>query len=437
MPVYWRQLLGGLGHRVEPNTVPLNGLQLMRRGPVEAVMRAQDRVVGMSRRVICSAGLRGSETFRAPSTDPTAVAGTHPTTTARRMIAAGSVDLTPGCFLRAWAVVVPSGETQISGTTPGGAQGSIEFDCSWTDRDGTTITTSHSQPLPSSTATYGAEPAQMWLGMFAYELTIAPPDLGDVAELRRWSRHVNVEVLVYAVAGARPVDVVVFEQPGAVAFEADDDGEEWCSHLYAPGTPANATLPLLAPWQRHSETSPDGDPRGGTLHMLDVHHAQHSRLGPVIMSWSGASESDGSERARVTSTTFTEVAGGGSTSFDLDEPGLGVGTGGHARRHSSNSTHVLRGRVAAIPVIVRVYASADVGDGVLRVHTRADSYIDVAIPQGSAAWHTAAGWLEVGINPDDTAELRGQMLARSFDNPDADVEVFGVVVHYGGYTPAS
>lgn len=435
MPVYWRHILSGVGQRVEPGVAPLNGGQLMRRFPVEAVMRAQDRVVGMSRRVVCSAGLRGSETFYAPSTDPTASAGTHPSPTGRRLIAAGSADLTPGCVLRAWVTAVPSGETQLSGTTPGGAQGTVEFECRWTDRDGVTVTTSHVQALPGSAAANGAEPTQMWLGLFSFDMTIAPPDLGDVAQLRRWSRHINVEVLVYAGAAARPVDVVVFERPGAIAFEADD--EQWCSHLFAPMTPAGATLPLVAPWQRFSETSPDGDPRGGTLHLLDVHHAQHLRLGPVLMSWSGASESDGSEDVRLTADTWTELAGGGSTAFDLSEPGLGAGTGGHARRHSSNSAFVLRGRVAAIPVLVRVYAGAREGDGAVRVYTREDSYIDIAIPEGAASWHVAAGWLEVGINPDDTRAIRGQLFGRASSNADADLEVYGVVVHYGGYTPAS
>lgn len=432
MARYWKQSLAGLGHQVEPSIEPLNGMQLMRAAPVEAVFRAQDYVVGRSRRIVATGGLRASETWRTPDTDPTAAPSTHPTPTTRRRIGGGAVDLTPGCFLRLWALVVPSGQTQLTGTTPGGPQGRIEVDCAWTDRSGATVNTTHTVVLPASGEEYGAEPDAMWQSLYARTIAeITPPGLLPTDTLQRWCQHVHVAVALYAVGGARVVDAVVFEYPLDAAMEADDDGELWCSHLYGSGAPAGGAQPLAYPYQRLSETTPDGDPRGGTLHAMDVHHAQHQRLGPVLFTWSAALESSGAE-STTQGSGFVALEGGGSTSFDLTEPGLACGCGGYARRQSDNSEFVLRDRVAAIPVLVRVYGNAANNPGTVRVMTRSDSFIDVDLPvSGSPAWHTAYGWLEVGITPDHTAHALVQPLHEL-------TTVYSVTVYYaGGYVPAA
>lgn len=440
--VYFRQNIAALGHHVAPPVAPLNGLQLMRGSRAEAVMRAQDHVVGLSRRIVASGGLRGCSTWRTPDTDPT-LGSTHPTPNERRVIGAGAVDLTPGCFLRAWVLYVPSGETWIDmpigmPDQAGGPQGRLEVECVWTDRDGTQVTTTSTTILEGSDLTYGAEPSTMWSNLYAEAVVdIHPPGLLPTDELARWCRHVNVSAVLYAVGGARVVDAVLFEHPHAIALEADDSASLWCSHLYGVGSPAGPSQPLAFPYQRFSETTPDGNPRGGTWMLADVHHAQHQRLGPVLFSWSAAVESSGSQAFTTTSTTLTALNGGGSTSFDLDEPGLAVGTGGYARRHASNSPFVLRDGVAAIPVIVRVLASSGVASSVVRAMTRWDSYIDVTIATGSTAWHRAQGWLEVGINPDDSARLVAQLFGRHTTGGINSLSVYAITVHYaGGYVPA-
>lgn len=438
MAKFWRQDLAGLGHHIKPVIEPLNPLQLMRRGPVEAIMRAQDQVVTMSRRIVASGGMRGSLEFLTPDTNPASMAGTHQGPDERRSIGAGSVDLTPGCFLRLWATLVPSGETQITGTTPGGPVGQIEVEVVWTDEAGLTVTTSDVVGLPASPAVFGAQPAVMWDEIHRRSIIdITPPGLADTSELRRWCRGANVQVEIFAIGGARVVDAVVFEQPSDVAFEADDSGDGWTSHLYGPETPGGPAQPLQYPWQRFSETTPDGDPRGGTLHLLDVHHAQHQRLGPVLFSWSAAQESTGDESVTVTGTSFVELAGGGATTTDLDEPGLCCGTGGYARRQSSNSVFVLDDRVAVIPVVVRAIASANIADGVVRVMTRSDSFIDLTVPSGASALASTYGWLEVGINPDDSARTVPQLFGVAGGGGAINLVVKSVTVHYaGGYVPA-
>jgi hypothetical protein len=431
MAKYFKQRLDGLGNGVSPPVESLNGLQLLRRGPVEAMLRAQDHVPALSRRLVASGGLRGSETWFTPDTDPEALAGTHPQPTTRRLIGAGCVDLTPGCMLRAWVCAVPSGETQISpiNADASGAQGRCEVDVIWTDATGATVTTTHGVQLPASEEQYGAEPSPMFANLYEYELHIKPPGTHQVAELRRWCQHVNVDVRIYAVGGARIVDANVHEYPNAVAFEADDAGSQWTSHVYAGFRPNGPAAGLSHPYQRFSETSPDGDPRGGTWHVSDVHHAQMARLGPILFSWCAARESDGSEDVTTASASLVALEGGGSTTFDLTEPGLPCGTGGYARRQSSNSAYVLRGRVAAIPVIVRVLARSSTSNGTVRVQTRYDSYIDVSIPDNTLNWKCTNEWLEVGITPDDTSALLVQLWhLRS--------TVAAVTVHYaGGYTP--
>lgn len=431
MAVYWKQIVDGLGQHVEPTVEPLNPLQLMTRGPVEAVMRAQDYVAAISRRIVCAGGVGSSESWRTPDADPEDTGGTHPTPTTRRRIAAGSCDLTPGCFLKLLAVAVPSGQTQITGTTPGGAQGRIEVDVTWTDSTGT-VSTTHGVQLQASAATYGAAPSVWWEGLYAYSLAeIVPTVLVNTGTLRRWCQHVHVDVEVFAVAGARVIDAVVFEDPTAVAFEADDDGEQWTSHLLGGGSPDGPGLPLTYPFQRFSETTPDGDPRGGTLHLLDVHHGQHSRLGPILFSWSGHEESTGTEYATVSSTSYSPIDGGGATTYDRTEPGVHVGTGGYARRVSANSRHVLRNRRTAIPVIVRVLASSSSGVSEVRVQTEDWSFIDVTVATGGMAWHVAAGWLEVGTTPDQ--ERITALLARN--SIGSNVLIAAVCVHKAGYVP--
>ncbi len=439
MAKYFKQrLTGEAGFGVSPPIEPLNGLQPMRRSPVEAIFRAQDRVVTMGRRVVAEGGLRGSETFFTPDSDPTSMVGTHPAPTDRRLIAGGSIDLTPGSFFRASVVSVPSGETQLTGTTTaGGASGSIDIDIVWTDQDTGSVSTSHTIPLQSSGEVHGAEPDNMF-SQLRQVLTdyLTPGGVTDPVELRRWSRRANARVLVYAVGGARPVDVCVWEEPYATAMEADDDGEEFCSHFYADGTPGGTRSPLLYPWQRASETTPDGNPRAGTLHAMDVHHGQQRYLGPVLFSWCGARESDGSEGVSITSNSLVSVLGSGQTTFDITEPGLPVGTGGYARRLSSNGPYVLRDRVAAIPVFIRVYATVSAATGTIRVMTREDSYIDMTIPVGGPSWHLAYGWLEVGINPDDIASTLAQLFAMVGVGGTFTVHV--VTLHYaGGYSPAA
>lgn len=444
MAKYFTQQLTNLsGTATKPPVAPLNGLQPMSRARVEAVIRAQDIVPTLGRGIICTWGLRGSETFFVPDTNPALVVNSHPAPTDRRLVSAGSVDLSPGSMLRAWVVAVPSGETQLPGPIAGGASGSIEIDVTWIDQDGGSETSTTAIPIPGSNRQYGAQPTNMWNELHFYDTgTFRPAGALETTERRRWCRGATVQVLVYAVGGARPVDGCVFQEPDVMALEADDDPEYWTSHLYAQPTPKSPGGPLLYPWQRFNETSPDGDRRGGTLHLMDVHHAQHKRLGPVLFSWSGASESDGSEGVQITSASLVELAGGGSTAFSLTEPGLPCGTGGHARRYSSNSPFVLRGRVAVIPVFVRIYAEVDgTGDASLRVYTREDSYIDVTVPNGAGtpAWTTEYGWLEVGINPDDTSSLRAQLFAAA---PAAGllpyIIVHGITVHYaGGYSPAA
>src|SRR5690606_28224547 len=90
----------------------------------------------------------------------------------------------------------------------------------------------------------------------------SPQDLDGPDDVRRWSRHSHIEVEVQYEGSPRVLDLVVYERPWVIAYEADDASDLWCSHLWASGHPDGQPPSLQFPWQRLSEASPDGDPRG-------------------------------------------------------------------------------------------------------------------------------------------------------------------------------
>jgi hypothetical protein len=437
---FHRQDLKNLGQHVKPTLPPLAGLKIMSRNPVEALMRAQDYVPARSRRIIASGGLHGCTDWFTPNTDPTLVVGSHPGPEDRRRIGAGAVDLTPGCMLEAFVVANPSGQTQINGNEAGGATGGFEVHATWTDTLGGSVSTVHGTSLPSSNEEFGAEPGNMWNQLSKHVvLDIRPPGTDDSEELARWN-HCTVEVELFAVGGARIVDSSVFERPHAAAFERDAVGTTWTSHMYGPTSPASAVQPLGFPVTRAGNPGLGQDPRSGTHHIMDVHEAQHRYLGPVAFTLNLAHESTGEQSAVITSPTFVDLSGSGLTTFDVNEPGLCVGSLGYARRWNHNSPFVLRNRVGVSPVILRTLAGS-VGDSTIRVMTRHDSYIDVTIPDGPMSWHSTYGWLEHGITPDDASRTVAQFFghidgSQGGMEPD-ELDVAAITCHYaGGYKPA-
>lgn len=406
-----------------PAVVPLTGLQPMTQAPAVEVMRAQDRVVGLSRRVVCSWGLRGDVEWRVPNTTPDdTLSGqpqTHPDSTTWYAIAHGRIELTPGCFLRLTGAAIPSGETQAftldtngdgigDGWLGGGAQGHIRVTVVWTDSTGATETTTYEKSLKPSTQEFGSELTTAG-GLFATLFTFGIPDIrppgvpNDIEELERWCVGPATATITVEYRGSpRVVDASISEVPVAIA--ATDD-EASASHLFAAGSPEG-----IAP-QHPYPYAVSPNPRGeGATKILQTAREQVERLGPALVQWTGYTEEAAGPTTTIVARTtandgavFENLLFSSLTSYDGDaEAGWSVSCGGYGRRWAENSPFVLRDRIAAIPVLVRVYGrTITAGTGTFRFQTAAHSYVDVPIPTaGADAWVKAWGWLEVGINPD-------------------------------------
>lgn len=421
MPNYIRHdglALAGSGFPA-PAIEPLTGLRPFVAHPALAVFRAQDHVAAQSGRIVCSWGLRGDGEWRVPNTDPNgaiSAAQTHPNRTTWYVVARARADLTPGCFLELHGAFVPSGETQHNVPVgpdpqwvPDGAQGSVRVTIVWTDRAAATETTVHELALPGSTLEFGAEDqgvAGLWRTLREFgPIIMAPPGVpDDTAELARWCRSVTAEITVEVQGSPRVVDATITEIPVALALDIDDAADDAyaVSHLFAPGSP-NAPVPV----PRYSFSR-------WALRALVTARAQARVLGPALFDWTAYSEASATATATIAArttandgTTFESLlnsvhTGTGPGAYSADLPGWAVSCGGYARRWSTNNVLVLRDRIAVIPVLFSVYGRGiTAGTSTVRVQTALHSFVDVVLPvAGSADWHHACGYLEVGINPE-------------------------------------
>lgn len=417
-----------------PPIAPLGWLQLMRGDRAVAVMSAQDQICGLSRRLVYSGGLNGTyysdsatNGFSVGSDDPdTGGPGSqsYPGPTDERSVGAFQVDVTPGCFLRARVHAAPSGQTQVddgaSGWDAGGAGGAVKIDCVWRDADDNEEETNTTIRLPISINTYAA-PNESAGGVALTSKSrlgalIHPADVfTDIVALRSWTRpRVTCYGTIKYIGGVRAVDVSIVEEPARMAIEADDDlDDEWCSHFFDAGLPPSVTYPL----QRASETASDGDPRLGTWHLMNVHHATVARLGPHLFHWQAANENtiDVTDvempSFSTTSTSYVGVPDTTLTSWDVDNPGLSISCGGYARTWDHGSPQRLRERVAVAPVIVRVLASDSGSDGSIKVQASPWSWVEIPITSDSADWYQARLLMPCGINPEQASNV--QIFAKS------------------------
>ncbi|HET6582101.1 MAG TPA: hypothetical protein VFG69_01615 [Nannocystaceae bacterium] len=418
---YKRQSLTGQGQSPPaPGVVPLTGLQPMRRAPAMEVLRGLDRVVGTSRRIVLSWGVRGDVEWRVPDTDPgLSVEQVFPDNETWYVVARVLVEFTPGCYFRLTGAAVPSGQTNRFYATYDGALGSgnnvyaadgpaghVRVTVTWTDRSGSTEKTTHEVAIPGSTLEDGAQNTDaggLWSTLRTFGIPqIFPPDCpSDTVEVRRWSQFCSAAIVVEVRGSPRIVDASISEIPIETAAA---DGETIASALFGDGSPDGE-----GPLHGYPYADDGGAHSLGVQRILDTARAQQ-QLGPCLVQWTGYTETNaiakGTITARVThdnGTTFVGFLNSTVTTFEPDaEAGWSVSCGGYARRWAQNSPFVLLDRIAVIPVLVRVYGrTLTAGVGTFRFQTSPHSYVDVPIPiAGSDAWVEAYGWLEVGITPD-------------------------------------
>ena len=417
-PTYRKQVLTDGGADLPaPSIEALTGLKLFAREPVEAVMRAQDKVAWSGHRVVCDWGNGLQYAWRVPNTDPDSNSRTHPDRTTWYAVARTRCELTPGHFLECNIACLPSGETQRAATAGEGApsyradgpHGRVRITGVWYDLEGDSETTVHEIALPVSTLQYGAESTDD--GALYRDIrtvgpvVMRPPGVTlDKAELRRFSRGGTIDVTVEVQGSPRIVDGVVQELPDLYAIADEDDAAIKTQHVFAEGAPDGA----VAPKAYYREVNSATDPRGGARQVLATARAQAEMLGPMLFSWSGYDEhyagATSTIVARTTSndgSTFEDIMDSSRTSWSADAPGFGVSCGGYARRWKDSNYWILRDRIAVVPVIVRVYGrTITAGVGTVRVQSSPHDWVDVDIPvSGSNGWHTGYGWLQCGLNP--------------------------------------
>lgn len=447
MPTYRKQALHDNGQIAPaPDPQPVSGLQVMRRAPAVEVLRGQDKVATLGRRIVCSGGQRGDTKFRVPDTDPLSATQTHPDATTWYVISRALVEITPGSFLELSGAYVPSGETNRPATAAeiaagslayraAGPQGRVRVTVVWTDRAASTETTQHEVSLPGSTLEFGAQNTSaggLWSSLRTFRLgAIRPPDLLNLVELRRFCQHVSAEITVEVQGSPRLIDWSIWERPYSYCYDTTSVPTTYATqHVAATGTPDDQLAPAY-PFTDTTSTNPTGTGR-----ILDVARAQAERLGPMLFAWTVYNETTATATATITERTtandgsvFEDIVFAAITSFSpTSEAGWSVSCGGYAQRWTEGSPLVLFDRIAVVPVLVRVHGrTITAGTGTVRVQTAVHSYVDVSVPvAGASAWVEAYGWLEVGINPDQPvrAQVRINHLGASGSLSLGAVEVY-------------
>lgn len=403
---------------------PLTADMLMRADRIKSVMAAQDKLCGLSRRSLGRVTLGGTydttnDGFSIPSvipTDPAVATQVYSDSTTWRTVGNHYAVLTPGCFPKASILYFPSGETQVddgaAGFLPGGAAGDVRCVVTFSPTIGAF---NFNVNLPASTLQYAGIPtAQGGVveGLVRRESPLMAPYAMYTSELelRRYTRPpIAIHIQVQVRGGARVVDAHIFESPHSMAMEADDTADEWCSHFYDEGL-----TPFVSwPYQRFSETTPDGNPKLGAWHLMDVHHAQALRLGPHLFNWNAYDENTidptdntdaGKPRWSTTSTSYVGIPDTAITSWDEDSPGWSLSTGGYARNFYNNCEEAMRSRVGVVPMLFIL--RADTGSAttpMLKVQAGPESSYEIALLDGFTVLRCN---MPCGINPQQTSHLQ-------------------------------
>jgi len=445
MAVYLKQSTFTTKDAQRPQVAPLTGGALAKRSRAMAVMRAQDKTTSLGRRVIGAVSMAGSLTWSVPDTDPDNATQTHPLTGEVRTVHRMRCDVTPGCFLRLNLVYVPSGQTQVevaAGTDydAGGAGGSVRVDVEWFNRDGGSITTTHALATLASPLEYGASTDQPWVDVRSSTvLFVTPDDVVQADDLATWTEHVHAEITVSHVGGVRMVDCSVEEHTRTVVREVDDDADLWTSHMFAAVHPDGDAPLVRYPMERLVDSTPDGDPRGGSWHTMDVAAAQRLRLGPQLIGWSAWNENtadvtdDDIPEVTTSSATFVRVVDAVAGDYDADGPGWTLG--GYARGYAENHPYWSAPN-GSIPVLVAVYGACESNSAAGRVRVQASdsSWVEVVIDSRSFGWWLGYGHLRCGVAPGDPSTVQAFYRMDSGSNG-LQIRALGVY-RMGRYAPA-
>lgn len=412
-------------------------LKPMRRDRGLAVIQAQDTFLAAGRRVIFEGGNKGRTSFQfsddaEPGSDTNLQ---YPTSTERTYGRARGL-LTPGYRIRGHALVLPSGPVESVGAeiiNDDGVLGIIGLECTFTDSAGATNTVEREVVPPPSLRENGAvntAAGGYWSELRPIDLGIIEPStfLNSPATLNAWSLGTAYNLRVYVKGSPRIVDLVLYEEPAAIAYEFGDTA--WAAHI--PANPQQAY-----PLQQQLDTGTDGDERHGSIKIMEVVEQQNRQLGPTLLSWqawtedvtdNGLTETDYHET--IADASFVALGNQTVTAWASTAPGAATGCGGYGRRHKWGDYEVMRDRSAVMPVIVDVrgYTATSGNDAVVRVQTAADSWIDVDLSDTSSSWHRKHGWLRTAVHPEQMQSM--VLLAKRGPTSGNSAKVQSIIVQF-------
>lgn len=434
MAKYYKHQLDLVDSPADVPLAPLKGGKIAKSSRASAVFDGLDKVPALGRRIVYSQGMSGSNLWMADTLSPTS--------TINRVTGRTRFDLTPGCILGITCLHLPSGNTS-GGSSP---FGQVQLNIAWTDRDGDTTNTTHTLTLFSNAE--GATSGEPWEQLLIKSWpSIKPENMTSATSLREWSRGAHVEITVSYNGNPRVVDLIVYERPLAIALEADDADDFWVSGMFSSGHPDGSTPNLSFPVQRLSETTPDGNRRGGTWQIMDQVDAQQKRLGPLLFSWTGHHEEGDSasviEDGRVSTSaalgTWTRIPDGATSTDPTDlansrEPGWSVASGAYSRPPGGNHPSSMLNS-GAIPVRVWIRISAgevSTQDFEFRLHSNVASYIKITgtapDEMTGAVWLSGYGWLACGRGPGQ-AQRATAIITRT-NSADDSLHIYDIICEH-------
>ena len=399
----------------------LRGRQLMKNEPASAVHAAGDRVLVHGHRILASIGLHGASRFQVPDVAGGGAVKQYPTADVSRVATrVVAVRLTPGHFLQASVIALPSGRTEtanpllgvgVYGVTKG--DGMITVTATYTNPASSTV--SQKVIIPVSNVTNNAQPSgpgAAWAHLHRRFTTLLKPFKEDLpGKLALWVDPVSVTLTITYTGSPRPVDVVVYESPYALEYEFTDGNSIAPMHAGNSGQSLGA-LDGPVPMVKRSAT----EVTGGTEVVTDAAARLAQEVGPVLMfvsAWDEASQSitaTETDYKTVGSLTFVELYTGQASTFATSLAGLSVSSGANARRvQESEQTAVLRDVDNVVPVRCYIYGSMTaVGPtATVRFETSTYSIAEVVIPSGTGnAWRSAPGHLRCGLGAQDPTILQ-------------------------------
>jgi hypothetical protein len=420
MPDYRRRNLDE--PQSSPPLEPLRGRQLMRRSRASAIHATGDRVLSHGRRILACVGLHGAKAWHFPDSPGAGPTKVYPTLDSVRIAAqTPALALTPGHFVRATVIANPSGRTE-SATIPAGssyqvtgAGGQVRIVAVYTKGANSVI--QKIIPIPPSGLANAGQPTGAggaWSQIYRYRTgRLLPADLDVPANLAAWTDGVVVTLAVSYVGSPRAIDVVIHEEPYALAYEYGTD--EWIAPMHAGQNGGNLGQ-LIGPGPVIRQSA--SDPGGGAEIVTDAARRLSQELGPVLLSVSAWDEANQDVTASepdyrtISGAAYKELFSGSTTAYATTAAGSSLSSGANARRvQDSEATAVLRDRDNVVPVRCYIYGSMSTTVGIptatVRFESSAYSIAEVQVPSGTAdAWHSAPGHLRCGLGAQNPIALQ-------------------------------